>query len=375
LLRGFAALVMISDHVGGEGSWLYPVTGGDKFFVSAAEAFVFISGVVLGMVYHNVVIKHGIALALMKALHRAWTLYLVTVFLSLSFAALAYLLDLWWAPDMGNGSLGRFVLDVLTLHRTIYLVDIMLMFTLLLLGVGPVILLLSQGHALTVLGASWLLWAIWQVAPESSSLPWTIEDNLVFNIPAWQVLFVTGIVIGWDRAPIERWLRHLARPLLLWFLAAACLAIVGLYIAQLTELEALRESETLYDLAFDKPDVPIGRLVVFVLLATLAFALTTMFWEPVKRLTGWLLLPLGQNALTAYSLHIFLVAITTKLTLDVIRDRWPDEAVSTVLQVTGVMLVWLIVYMEPGVKETLKQKILLAWRQFRPPREPEGAAA
>jgi hypothetical protein len=26
LLRGFAALVMISDHVGGAGSWLYPVT-------------------------------------------------------------------------------------------------------------------------------------------------------------------------------------------------------------------------------------------------------------------------------------------------------------------------------------------------------------
>src|SRR5438105_2505860 len=52
LLRGFAAFAMIVDHVGPvESSWLAFLTGANRFCVSAAEAFVFISGFVMGMVY------------------------------------------------------------------------------------------------------------------------------------------------------------------------------------------------------------------------------------------------------------------------------------------------------------------------------------
>ena len=39
LLRGFCVFVMIVDHVGGETSWLYGLTGGNHFFVSAAEGW------------------------------------------------------------------------------------------------------------------------------------------------------------------------------------------------------------------------------------------------------------------------------------------------------------------------------------------------
>ena len=37
LLRGFCVFVMIVDHVGGETSWLYALTGGNRLYVSAAE--------------------------------------------------------------------------------------------------------------------------------------------------------------------------------------------------------------------------------------------------------------------------------------------------------------------------------------------------
>src|SRR5689334_18083294 len=45
LLRGAAVAAMVIDHVGGDRSWLYALTGGDKFYVSAAEAFVFLAGI------------------------------------------------------------------------------------------------------------------------------------------------------------------------------------------------------------------------------------------------------------------------------------------------------------------------------------------
>jgi len=44
LLRGFCVVVMVADHIGGEQSWLYIMTGGNRFFTSAAEGFVLISG-------------------------------------------------------------------------------------------------------------------------------------------------------------------------------------------------------------------------------------------------------------------------------------------------------------------------------------------
>ena len=71
LLRGFAVIVMIADHIGGERSWLYAITGGDAFFVSGAEVFVFISGLLMGMIYAGVITRQGLGVALMKCLQRA----------------------------------------------------------------------------------------------------------------------------------------------------------------------------------------------------------------------------------------------------------------------------------------------------------------
>jgi len=255
--------------------------------------------------------------------------------------------DLWWKPDTSNGGLWRFILDVVTLHRTLFLTDIPMLYTLLLLGSGLVILLLSQGYALFVLVASWLIWALWQVSPESTSLPWQIEGNVLYNIPAWQVLFVTGIVAGWHRVAIEARVRAFFGARAGWWLAVACLLVAIMYVVQLADPEALHNNSLLRRLIYNKPDVPAGRLVVFVLLATVSLALTTVFWGPIRRFTGWLLLPLGQNALSAYSIHIFIVAITTKLTLELFGSDTPPVLFNTALQTAGVLVVWLIVVSEP----------------------------
>src|SRR3954469_10883906 len=100
LLRGFAALTMIIDHVGGKDSLLYAVSGGDRFFVSAAEGFVFISGLVMGIVYAGVIARQGLRAALIKGAKRVGTLYMLTVVLALAFAAISSQLDLSWAPHV-----------------------------------------------------------------------------------------------------------------------------------------------------------------------------------------------------------------------------------------------------------------------------------
>src|SRR5438309_616631 len=80
LLRGAAVAAMVIDHVGGDRSWLYALTGGDRFYVSAAEAFVFLAGIVAGTVYGPRAVRHGGAAAL-RLLRRAGVIYLWTVLL------------------------------------------------------------------------------------------------------------------------------------------------------------------------------------------------------------------------------------------------------------------------------------------------------
>lgn len=63
LLRGFAVFAMVVDHIGGA-SWADGLTGGNRFFVSAAEGFVFISGMVVGIVYGGVARAHGVRAAI-----------------------------------------------------------------------------------------------------------------------------------------------------------------------------------------------------------------------------------------------------------------------------------------------------------------------
>src|SRR5215212_8343387 len=86
-LRGFCVFAMIVDHVGGS-SWLYVLTGGNRGPVTAAEGFVFLSGLVLGMVSRRRVSRDGLGVAIRSALGRAWTLYGLTVALTLIFIGL-----------------------------------------------------------------------------------------------------------------------------------------------------------------------------------------------------------------------------------------------------------------------------------------------
>src|SRR5438105_4855683 len=78
LLRGYCVFAMTIDHLDAP-TWLYYLTGGNRFFVSAAEGFLFISGLVMGIVYRPIVDRQGLAAAIDKALKRALTLYLCTV--------------------------------------------------------------------------------------------------------------------------------------------------------------------------------------------------------------------------------------------------------------------------------------------------------
>ncbi|MCX7670000.1 MAG: OpgC domain-containing protein, partial [Anaerolineae bacterium] len=82
LLRGFFVFAMIVDHVRGQ-SPLHLLTGGNRFYASAAEGFILTSGLVAGLVYRRLMERNGMGATLLKVLQRASVLYLLTIALTL----------------------------------------------------------------------------------------------------------------------------------------------------------------------------------------------------------------------------------------------------------------------------------------------------
>ena len=355
LLRGFAVFAMVVDHIGGWRSPFYLLTGGDRFFVSAAEGFVFLSGLLMGMINGGLIHRGDVGTALTRVLHRAGTLYAITVGLTFVIAILPLLLGLSWAPDLQGGSIIDYIVGVLTLHRTAMLVDVMLLYTVLVLAAEPVLLLLQHGYTRLILAGSWGLWLVWQGWPQAADV-WPIPGDELFTVSAWQALFMTALVIGFHRRKLEGAFRAAASPLALLLSGAALAGLIALYFSRLAPLIALtgRDHATLVEWFFAKNDVAPGRVVTFAALFVFLFALTSLLWRPLVRAFGWLLLPFGQNALSAYVIHIFVIGALNTLRPVVLGER---ETVVTapLYQFAGILIVWSIIRLRSVVALSLER--------------------
>lgn len=345
LLRGFFVFAMIVDHIGGS-SWLYALTGGNRWLVSAAEGFVFVSGLTMGLVYREKVRRAGLRAAARAALRRAGTLYLLTVGLTLIFTALARLTDwaLWTDRALAAGEPAELIIGALTLHYTFNGADILALYTLLVASAPLLFFLLDEGHAAYLVAGSWLLWVGYQLYPAEFSFPWPIRNANYFPLAAWQVLFVGGMVIGWYRqavsALVKERLSVLRRAPVLLAFASPVVALGSVGWVGRGDLVTLGFDPMVG--LFAKPNLGPGRLVLFVALFFIAYAALTVAWRPVERLFGWLLLPLGQTALYGYTMQLFLILPLYNLFAVGAED--PAQIVRNTLgQAAAVLVVWAMV--------------------------------
>ncbi len=315
LLRGFAVLAMVVDHVAGP-SWFYAVTGGNRFFVSAAEGFVILSGLVVGIVYGGIARAQGLRAAIGKLLGRAWLLYVLSVWLSLVSALLAVLLDQpAGAPFLAAPA--QFVFEIITLRRTFYLVDVLLLYCFAMVAATGALALLGRGRWWAVLLASWALWGGYQLDPHMFQVPWPIADNPVFHFAPWQVLFSTALVLGYHRRwlaehVVARWPRSPLRDGYLLPLGLTFVALIWLSHTNAAAFDRFAPdggAAAILDAWFLKSRLPLPRLLCTLVVFGFFWALVTRCWRPLHALAGPFLLVLGQGALYAYAMHIFLVAL------------------------------------------------------------------
>lgn len=348
LLRGFCIFVMTVDHVGGETSWLYALTGGNGLIVSAAEGFVLLSGMSMGMVHHITIRNRGMRAMFEKVFGRVWLLYAATVLLTLTFAAVSTAVG---APytELATPATSRvdFAFSVITFHRTYSLTDVLVLYTLLVLMAGPLLWLISHGHSGPVLAGSITAWTVTQLWPGSIPRAWQITDG-GFPFSAWQLLFVIGLLVGYHR---QRIVQYLQVRWLLTYAFAFAVALFFVDVAINTLLAPDPNPIAVHELLYDKNDAGVGRVLAMLGLASFVYALVTVFWAAARRMTGWLLLPMGRNALFAYAVQLFVVAFFASVLVAPIRlDRE-----NALFQAAAVGMVWLACLIQPPAMRRLRR--------------------
>jgi hypothetical protein len=344
MLRGMAILFVVINHVGIP-SLFQLFTQEAVGFVTGAELFVLLSGLVLGMVYGPRAAK-GMGEVMDKTSKRAGKLYVT----ALAVIALVFAISLIPAlntqalttfTDQGTGSAGSaaagrsydlfsgmqglleypvagaVIPAVLMLQFGPWQFNVMGLYVVMLL-VSPLILwALSRGKIAWVLAATTALYLLGTVF-RFRLLPSQFEDS--FPLLVWQVLFVVGMVAGYYRSRLVSWLgrhRWVVAVCAVLTVAFAFLSWANPYLSNEFDVRVAFLSDTgfrsLYENLFGRTYLEPGRLLNVVVLLVTAYALLTAYWKPLERAVGWLLIPLGRATLYVFVMHIVLIAVVSNI--------------------------------------------------------------
>lgn len=301
LLRGVCLVKMVFAHL-----WITPFHVVNEWtgFVTGAEGFFFISGVVVGIVYGKRIARHGMAPARRALVERSLHLYLANLALVFLFLTLELTDTVHQRLFRAHWPGGLDWPQVFTFDQPYYLH--VLPRYVVFVALAPLALwLLGRGWTGLLLGLGLGLhgWRWW--GGPGVHLPFWEGEGALFPVLSWQLLFLVGMVLGFHRQRLGGWYRRWLAGgwggiiLGLGFLAfvALRLALIHGVLPPYPEFLRLIDRQTLGYL----------RWINLTLAFAFLFWVTDRCWRPLARWTGGLLLPVGQNALYVFLLHIPIV--------------------------------------------------------------------
>jgi hypothetical protein len=343
-LRGVAIVSMVVNHLECR-SYFNNITQG-HIYASSAEGFVFLSGFVLGFVTLQRIDKIGLNSAMQKLLERAKVLYFTSFMLIAGLGLLSIVAPGLTRPsfDRAPGEWWQILLAAATLHLAPPIVDILQLYVLCLLASPAIFWLLRRGLLLPLLTAAWTLWWIQQVHPYSFSLQPLDRAHPYFVFSTWQILYVHGVAAGYHKDKLAKtWKRLPKVPVLLGMLTIVITALIAAHfdLQMGTWPEKVQDRALWLRLTDRSINGPI-RLVTLVGLFSLMFVAVDRFWVPLSKTLGNLLIPLGQNSLYVYIIHVPLTLIWFMIPGLIQGSTW----LVSIAQAIAIGLCWLLVKKE-----------------------------
>lgn len=316
LLRGYFLVSIILNHLHWYPNGLDWVAMRGSLLVSAAEGFFIISGILLGIVRGRKLADQPFKVSALLVLSRGLKLYVVSVVLMLLFTFIGWLfLD---NPGLKPGirPMDEPILDIiigaLSLEYLYGWADFLRLYAIFLIMSPFALWLLRKGKWYIVTAASigmWLLYPVARVYTENST-------ELLMPL-SWQLIFFTGLTIGYHWNDLSDWWRRqsetLRKTIRIPVLTLAVITLlINIVLVAGFSLNFFPASwQTIYNTelftTFDKNGLPLARLVLFGLWFTLGITLFMRFEKTITKWFGWLLLPFGMNSLYVYIQHAIII--------------------------------------------------------------------
>lgn len=310
-----------------------------QLFVSAAEGFFAVSGIILGIVRGSKLRSQPFHVAAKLLLMRGAQLYIWSIGLTLLFTFIGWqsMGELRLKPGIfpPDGSLWELAWRTLTLHYTYGWADFLRFYAIYLLVSPAALWLLRSGLWWALLFLSALLWL---VVPVFSSVeePWK-----------WQLLFFGGMIVGyhwqdvsdrWSKASVDNKQIIIGGILLsaLITFSVNVWLLVAPFVSTAETAAIAEQARAGLSQFFDKATLSPARLLLFVIWFGAAFYVIRLYEDRIVRHVGWLLLTFGQNSLYVYILHSLMIFM-----LDLILPS--RELVLNVIVTLGVLgFLWLL---------------------------------
>ena len=223
-MRGFFLIAIIVDHIGFFPNYLDWWGMRGLLLSSTAEGFFLISGIILGIVRGIKLVDEPFKKVAVLVWKRALTLYITASVLVVGFTLIGWYL---YPGDpnlkygiMESHNILKLVWDTLSFQYIYGWADYLRLYALF-IALSPLALwLLRRGQWYIVLGTSILVWLLFPI--DFRTLSWQAVELL--QPVAWQLIFFTGLVIGYHWPDISEWCRKYRR-LLVPYVAAPVIVL------------------------------------------------------------------------------------------------------------------------------------------------------
>lgn len=315
LMRGYFMFVVLADHLLRWPSPLSWLTGSGRLWVSAAEGFFIISGILVGYTKGFKKQDESIKKTSVTLLKRALILYATLVISSITIVMIANNLPYpqTLQPTLPtNINLYQTIIKIITLNFVFEWVYFLKLYVFALLFAPIFIALLRKGRIIIYLMLTILLWFI----GIKISKDWL----------QWQVLFFIPAIVGYHLEYIrERWANTnktyrnvFCGSILAIFLTTLLLStfwVLGWEIAKSEHIlpaitfEKYVEIRKWLDPIFSKSPLSPSRIILSFLWFSGIFIIFRKYESWINKYLGWILMSLGTQSLRAYTISAYLLVI------------------------------------------------------------------
>ncbi len=211
-MRGYFLVFMMLNHLTFAGGYLLvKFNHGELGYVQDAQGFVFLSGMLVGMVYARRMLKKGYETGARQIRKRAFDIYRYAAGSLLVIMALGLVLKesaTYWEPwlwDLASHDPFYAAASLLLIYQPTYM-DILPQYIIYMLVAPPLVWLCVTGRWIWVVAFSVVLWVAVQLSlhyPLTEGMRGLLDQvhearmlRTAFNVLGWQIVFMSGLVLG-----------------------------------------------------------------------------------------------------------------------------------------------------------------------------------